>query len=81
MSASATAKRGSENAPGNLPQENDGAGVDVCWRAGDRWYMVTQRPPREVRREPMAVYYGAKGLRYQYAYDSRPRGIRTLPET
>ena len=59
---------------------------DVAWKMGDRWVILTERSPREMGREPMAVYYHpAEGRRFQYLCKHRPprnasQGLRILPE-
>lgn len=57
-------------------------GEDRCWKAAHRWFLVTQRSPREVRLPVAAVYYrpGACCM-FQYRVARRPDGVRCLSET
>lgn len=52
---------------------------DVAWKMGERWVLVTGRSPREMGKEPMAIYYPKQGpRRFQYVMDRRPRNALCL---
>lgn len=60
--------------------------TDTCWRASPEgatktiWYLLTLRGPREMRLEPMGIYFPRSGpTRYQYALARRPKGAKVLP--
>lgn len=54
---------------------------DKCWRYNGGWTLVTPRSPREMKLEPMAVYYPRfSEVLFQYRVERKPKGAVVVAE-
>lgn len=52
--------------------------MDLTWRMGDVWVLLTDKSPREMGREPMSIYYPPNApRRFQYVCAKKPQ-VTTL---